>query len=153
MKKVFITSLSLIALTSLMPHTAIADSGIKKAVCELPLSASSIAVATAVGTPIAITRKTSNQYMGCLKEFKKDSNSYKFWGTLCSAPVAVISGSIKGTISGAHNAVHYSISRPFGKDAFSLGKLEDTVSAKPTAKSDSYPNPDKPESQPWGTPK
>lgn len=153
MNKVFIASLNLIALSALVLKPAFADSDIKKTVCRLPLSAASIAVGTVAGTPIAVIRKTGGQYVGCVKEFKKDSNTYKFWGAVYSAPVAVISGSIKGTISGAKNAVHYSVAKPFGKEAFSLGNLEDKTSTGTTPKTTLSPNQDKPESQPWGTPK
>jgi hypothetical protein len=69
---------------------------------------------------------------------------------LCSAPVAAIAGPIKGTICGAKNGIHYSIDKPFSKDAFSLGKLEDESGI---SKARTQVNTDKPELQPWGTPR
>jgi hypothetical protein len=153
MNKIFIIKLSLVVLSASMLQAAFADSDIKKTVCKPPLSVASMAAGTVAGTPIAIVRKSGSQYVGCLKEFKKDSNTYKFWGAVYSAPVAVVAGLIKGTIYGAKNAVHYSVDKPFSKGAFSLGDLADNVPAKATAKTNLYLNKDKPECQPWGTPR
>lgn len=154
MNKIFIASLILIIVFSaLVLKPAFSDSDIKKEVCKLPLTATSVAASTVVGTPIAIVRKTGSQYVGCVKEFKKDSNTYKFWGALYSVPVAIVAGPIKGTICGAKNAVRYSIDKPFSRDAFSLGNLEENVPASTTAKTNLHPNTDKPESQPWGSPR
>ncbi len=147
--KISLASLSLLVFNAFAIKIAFADSDIIKAVGKVSLSASSMAVGTVVGTPIAIIRKTDSQYVGCVKEFKKDSNTYKFWGAACSAPVAVISGLIKGPVYGAKNAISYSIDKPFSKDAFSLGNLEDNTPTN--AKTNIQPNMDKPESQPWGT--
>src|SRR5580700_11056737 len=114
------------------------------------VSTASMTAGTVIGTPIAIVRRTASQYIGCVKEFKKDSNTYKFWGVLYSAPVAAVAGPIKGTICGAKNAFRYSIDKPFDKSAFSLSNLEE---APKTTKTNLKSNPDKPETQPWGTPR
>jgi hypothetical protein len=151
MNKIFIVSLSFIVFSALTIKLAFANTDVPKTVCKVSASVSSIAAGTVVGTPIAIVRKTGSEYIGCVKEFKKDSNTYKFWGAAYSAPVAVVSGLIKGTVYGAKNAVHYSFNKPFGKEAFSLGNLEDSVRAP--AKTNMQPNTDKPETQPWGTPR
>ena len=155
MNKVFIAGLSLIvvsagaAVSPSVFSSAFADSDVVKTVSKTSLSVTSMAAGTVVGTPIAIVRKTGSQYIGCVKEFKKDSNTYKFWGALYSAPVAAVAGPIKGTICGARNAVRYSVDKPSGKEAFSLGNLEEV----PKPKTNINSNPDKPENQPWGTPR
>jgi hypothetical protein len=151
MKKIFTISLSLLALSALAMTPILADSGLPINIGNASLSASSMATGALVGTPIAIVRNTGSQYVGCVKEFKKDSNSYKFWGALYSIPVAAVAGPIKGTICGVRNAVRYSVDKPFGKEAFSLGNLEEMP--KVTTKTSLHPNPDKPETQPWGTPR
>jgi len=153
MNKIYIVSLSLILCSALLLQPAFADSDGLNTISKASLSASSMVGGTVAGTPIAIVRKTGSEYIGCVKEFKKDSNTYKFWGAAYSAPVAVVSGLIKGPVYGAKNAIHYSIDKPFGKEAFSLGKLEDITSVKVKAKTTIQPNMDKPESQPWGTPR
>ena len=132
-----IVSVSLTALSAFTAKSAFADTDVVKTVGKVSLTATSMAAGTVAGTPIAIMRKTGSQYIGCLNEFKKDSNTYKFWGAAYSAPVAVISGLIKGTVSGAKNAVRYSIDKPFGKDAFSLGHLEDNLSTNAKTKTNS----------------
>jgi hypothetical protein len=124
------------------------SSNADNAVSKVPLSAASMATGAIVGTPIAIVRKTKSQFCGCLKEYKKDSNAYKFWGTGCAAIVAAPAGLIKGSICGAKNAVVHSVQQPFSRDAFSLGKLQESPPAPKPRPSD-----EKPESQPWGTPK
>jgi len=123
---------------------AVADNAIAKA----PASVASVATGTAVGTPIAIVRKTKSQFIGCLKEYKKDSNAYKAMGAACSAIVAVPAGAVKGTLCGAKNAVVHSVDKPFSKESFSLGDLEGA--AKPIKP---RPPGERPESQPWGTPR
>jgi hypothetical protein len=149
MNKILIVSLSLIvAVSALILKPAFADSDVLQEAGKVSLSVTSIAAGTVAGTPIAIVRKTGSQYIGCIKEFKKDSNTYKFWGTPYSALVAVVAGPIKGTICGAKNAIRYSVDKPFSRESFSLGNLEDK---KATAKTNLNSNPDKPESQPWGT--
>ncbi len=153
MNKIFIISLSLLIFNALMGKSAFAASDVVKTVSKTSSSATSMVAGTVIGTPIAIVRTTGSQYIGCVKEFKKDSNTYKFWGALYSAPVAAIAGPIKGTICGVKNAVHYSVDKPFGKEAFSLGNLEETASPKGPAKTNLNSNPDKPETQPWGTPR
>jgi len=147
MNKIFRISLSCIIFSALVCKPASADSDIPKTVSKATLTATSMATCAVAGTPIAFVRKTGSQYVGCVKEFKKDSNTYKFWGALYSAPVAAIAGPIKGTICGARNAIHYSVDKPFGKEAFSLGNLEDKSKTNTNLNS----NPDKPETQPWGT--
>jgi len=146
-------SLILVVFDSLAIKSAFADSDALKTIGKSPLNAASIAAGIVAGTPIAIVRKTGRQYMGCVKEFKKDSNTYKFWGAVYSAPVAVTAGLIKGAIYGPKNALHYSVDKPFSKDAFSLGDLEENMPAKPGTKTNLNSNPDKPETQPWGTPR
>lgn len=151
MNKISISSLSLIMFSIFAVKPALADTNISKTISKVPVSAASMAASTTIGTPIAIVRKTSCEYVGCVKEFKKDSNTYKFWGAAYSAPVAVVSGLIKGTVYGAKNAIRYSVNKPFSKDAFSLAKLENNVSVKTTT--NTQPNMDRPENQPWGTPR
>jgi hypothetical protein len=151
MNKIFTISLSLVAFSILVSKPVFADSDVLENISKVSLSATSVATGAVAGTPIAIVRKTGSQYVGCVKEFKKDSNSYKFWGALYSAPVAAVAGPIKGTICGIKNAVRYSIDKPFGKEAFSLGSLEEAPKA--TTKTNLHSNPDKPETQPWGTPR
>jgi hypothetical protein len=148
MNKALFISLVLVTSNASAFIAAKADSNL---LTESALTTSSITAATTFGTPIAIVRKTSDQYIDCLKEFKKDSNSYKLWGALSSVLVAAVAGPIKGTVDGAKNAVRYSFSKPFSKDAFSLGNLEgpDSQTAKTSVKFD----PEKRESQPWGTPR
>jgi hypothetical protein len=108
-----------------------------------------MAAGTVVGTPIAVVRKTESQYIDCVNEFRKDSNSYKFWGAFCSILVAPTAGIIKGSIYGPKNAIIHSIDSPFSKDAFSLGGLEG-MPAGGAAPANPNAN-EKPESQPWGT--
>ncbi len=67
-------------LSVLISKPVFADADALKTVDKLSLSAASMATGTVVGAPIAIVRKTGSQYIGCVKEFKKDSNTYKFWG-------------------------------------------------------------------------
>jgi hypothetical protein len=153
MNKIFVVSLSFMMFSALVLNPVFADSDIEKTVCKVPLSAASMATGTVVGTPIGIIRKTGSQYVGCVKEFKKDSNTYKFWGALYSAPVAAVAGPIKGTICGAKNAIHYSVAKPFSREAFSLGNIEGNVPTKAGAKTNLQPNKDKPELQPWGSPR
>ncbi len=151
MKNIYIVSLNVILISTLMLKPSSADSGTLKTVGKVSICATSIAAGTVVGTPIAMVRKAGSQYVDCVKEFKKDSNAFKFWGAGCSVPVAVVSGLIKGPVYSAKNAIRYSTDKPFGKDAFSLGKLEDNASA--TTKTNIRTDMDKPESQPWGTPR
>ena len=135
--------------TSVLP--ACADSNALKDGCMVPVTAASMATGTVVGTPIAIVRKTGSEFVSCVKLYRKDSNSYKFWGSLCSVPVAGASGLIKGTIYGAKNAVGHSINRPFGKDAFSLGELEGSSAVESRRSTTDSIYAGKPESRPWGT--
>jgi len=148
MNKNFIAVTSVILLSTCSLQRSYADSDAVKAVCKAPLAAASMAAGTVVGTPIAIVRKTGTQYVDCVKEFKNDSNTYKFWGAFTSILVAPTSGIIKGTIYGPKNAIKHSVESPFSKDAFSLGNLEDAPAG--AAPSNLKPN-DKPELQPWGT--
>ena len=145
MNRVIVNSSFFLVLNTVVAPVFAADDLITKPI----VSAASMTAGTMAGTPIAIVRKTASQYVGCVKEFKKDNNTYKFWGALYSAPVAAIAGPIKGTICGAKNAIHYSVDKPFSKDAFSLGKLEDSG----ILKTSTQVNSDKPELQPWGTPR
>ena len=153
MNKIFLVNLNTTLISLIITNSAHADSDILKAIVKTPLSATSMAAGTVAGTPIAIVRKTDEQYVRCVKLFKRDNNSYKFWGTTCSIPVAVGAGLIKGTIYSTKNAVYYSVNKPFDKNAFSLGPLKDNVSKKKkTGTSTNLKSGDtKPESQPWGS--
>lgn len=124
----------------------LADPAIVKPAARPVAAASSMVTGIVAGTPIAVVRKTGSQYIGCVKEFKKDSNTYKFWGAVYSAPVAVVSGLVKGTTYGPKNAIRYSTNKPLSKDSFSLSNLESKKRAKPNL----FPKLEKPESQPWG---
>lgn len=153
MNKVVIDSSFFLVLSAVLAGPAFASGDL---ITKPAVSAASITAGTVAGTPIAIVRKTGSQYKGCVNEFKKDSISYKFWGALYSGPVAAVAGPIKGTICGAKNAIRYSINKPFSKEAFSLGNLEAEV--RPIAKTKINSNQrnvytDKPENQPWGTPR
>jgi hypothetical protein len=139
---------------------AFADKEVAKAICALPVHAASMAAGTVVGTPIAILRKTKSQYFGCLKEYRKDSNAYKFWGSGYSLIVAAPAGVVKGTVCASKNAIVHSVDKPFSKETFSLGKLENIPASNETTQPSNETTPPKPspstikpESQPWGTPR
>lgn len=152
MNKTLIT-LSIVAASLCSALPAPAESDAIKTACKVPLDAASMATGTVIGTPVAIVRKTGSQYVDCLKEFRKDSNSYKFWGAVMSLPVAATSGLVKGAVYGPKNAIVHSVAKPFGKDAFSLGPLENSNAGSASKPAAAQPVSDKPEAQPWGSPR
>jgi hypothetical protein len=82
------------------------------------------------GTPTAIVRATG-------KDLRKDARDVLesqpniILATASSPlvfPAGIFSGTCKGLWYGFRNSVMYSLNKPFGKDCFSLGKLNDTGS-------------------------
>jgi len=86
--------------------------------CLIPVRA----VSVVVGTPIAVTREIPHNYKVLLDQYNDDNMSWKIMGAFSSIPVAVVAGTIKGCIGGAKHAL---TNKPFSKDAFSLGVLDE----------------------------
>ena len=102
-----------------------------KAIIKLPIAATSFVVASVVGTPIAMVRQTASEVSSVSKQ------SYEGMHSPFEAPLVLVLGGpaivtsalggffCTGPVSGVQNSLSNSMKKPFSKDAFSLGPMDE----------------------------
>ena len=121
MRKFILSAVSgLVLATCAVAPVAADDASAAKSICVAPLS---LVAGCAVGTPIAAARHAKKTFSNLMSALSDDNNSYKFWGGQCAIILAVPIGAVKGCFYGPKNSIVNCTSKPFSKDAFSLGEM------------------------------
>ena len=120
MRKIPSVALTATVFAALCAAPAFADDpGSAKSILLAPFS---LVAGCAVGTPISAVRHTKKTFSKLFSALDQDNFSYKFWGGQCAILLAVPVGAIEGCYFGPKNSVVNCASKPFSKDAFSLGE-------------------------------
>ncbi len=95
----------------------------------MPTRLASFTAGVAVGTPIAILRRTHMEILQGEKDFIGDYDTwwkkavFVFPGLLMAVPFGGVSGGLGGCMYSVKNAWAGSRDEPFGKESFSLGDI------------------------------
>ncbi|SRR5579885_3333502 len=114
----FNTIICCLAILSCCNATAARADGGSKAIIGVPVRL----LATAVGTPIAMVRRSVSDTKSILAEYKGDNYSWKFWGGLIAPWVGICQGTIEGCFYGPKHA--FTAEDAFSKEAFSLSEMD-----------------------------
>ncbi len=125
MRKILLSTISALLVSGVLQAPSYADSSeVGKEILMFPVTMSSMAVGTVLGTPIAITRKSFDDTKETCNQVGGDHGPFvKGLGLLVALPVGVFTGTLKGLYFGPKNALYNSGEHPFSKDCFSLGEI------------------------------
>ena len=112
------------ALTGVLP--AQADDSVKGA-AMIPVRLAAFATGAAVGTPIAILRKTcenTTTMSGDISD-KSTNPALRITSALVILPFACFKGGLEGAYYGVANSWSNSSEKPFSAESFSLGEMKE----------------------------
>lgn len=125
MRKVLLSTLAACLISGAIQSPSYADAGeMAKAVFKFPIIVTSFAAGTAVGTPIAMVRKSSADTKEYADKWGDGGFIKKTGGTMAALPAGMMRGTFEGAVLGPKNAWKNSAEHPFSKDCFSLGDLD-----------------------------
>lgn len=125
MRKVMLSTLAAFLMAGVVQAPSHADAGeMGKALIKFPITMTSFAAGTAVGTPIAIMRKSMSNTKETYGNYSDGGFVKKSGGMVIAPGVGVVKGSAQGIMIGPKNAWSNSSEHPFSKDVFSLGDLD-----------------------------
>lgn len=117
---VLATSITMIGLAP-----AKADGDSVKGAMMIPVKAVAFVAGAAVGTPIAIVRKTASNDKAMAGQLSgKDNPLVTGAAGLVCLPFAVFKGGLEGSVAGVQNSWKNSSEKPFSGESFSLGDME-----------------------------
>lgn len=113
-------------LLGLTPAHAADIGSAAKFAAKMPVEFASFCTGAVFGTPIAVARKTAQNSVKATKDASgnSDNKGKLAAASLIGLPVGIFTGSIEGVYWGLANSWTNS-SKPFSKDAFSLGEMKD----------------------------
>jgi hypothetical protein len=122
MRKVLLSTVAAFLLSGAVQSPSHADAG---AIVKFPVTLTSIAAGTAIGTPIAMIRKSAADTKECCDKLSDNGGMIKKAGaSVIALPVGIVKGTVQGAILGPKNAFKNSGENPFSKDCFSMGDLD-----------------------------
>ncbi len=122
MRKVLLSTVAALLLSGVVQAPSHADAG---AIVKFPITLTSFAAGTAIGTPIAMIRKSSADTKEYADKWSGDGGMIKKAGAgMVALPAGIVRGSFEGAILGPKNAWKNSSENPFSKDCFSMGDLD-----------------------------
>ncbi|MDZ4835775.1 MAG: hypothetical protein SGJ27_18515 [Candidatus Melainabacteria bacterium] len=125
MRKVLLSTLAACLLSVGAQSPSQADAGeMAKAVFKFPITVTSFAAGTAIGTPIAMGRKSMTSSKEYADKWGEGGFVKKTGGTMVAYPAGMMRGTCEGAVLGPKNAWKNSSEHPFSKDCFSLGDLD-----------------------------
>lgn len=126
MRKALLSTLAAFLLVGTVQAPSNADAGeMAKKAFKVPIVLTSFAAGTAVGTPIAIGRKSMSNTKETCDNLAGDGGMIKKGAcSVVAVPVGVGKGTFQGVIIGPKNAWKNSSEKPFSKDVFSLADLD-----------------------------
>lgn len=125
MRKVLLSTMGALLLSGVIQAPSHADAGeMAKALFKFPITVTSFAAGTAVGTPIAMGRKSMADTKEYADKWGDGGMIKKTGGTLVALPAGLVRGTVEGAVLGPKNAWKNSCEHPFSKDCFSLGDLD-----------------------------
>jgi hypothetical protein len=125
MRKVMLSTLAAFLISGVIAAPSNADAGeMGKAMIKFPITMTSFAAGTAIGTPIAIIRKSSSNTKETYGNYSDGGMLKKGGGLMIAPSVGIMKGSYQGIQLGPKNAWANSSEHPFSKDVFSLGDLD-----------------------------
>lgn len=125
MRKVLLSTLGALLLAGVVQSPSNADAGeMAKALFKFPITVTSFAAGTAVGTPIAMGRKSMADSKDYADKWGEGNMIKKTGGTIAALPAGLVKGTVQGAVLGPKNAWKNSSEHPFSKDCFSMGDLD-----------------------------
>jgi hypothetical protein len=125
MRKVMLSTLAAFLLSGVIQAPSNADAGeMGKALIKFPITLTSFAAGTAIGTPIAMSRKSMANTKETYGNYDDGGMLKKGAGMMVAPTVGIVKGSAQGLMLGPKNAWANSSEHPFSKDCFSLGDLD-----------------------------
>ena len=127
MRKVVVSTLAAILLSGAiqLPSHAIEMGDIGQKAIKFPMQMTSFVVGTIFGTPIAVGRKVMSNTKETCDNLGGDSTWKKAAAGVVALPVGLFKGGLEGLYLGPKNALYESGEKPFSKECFSLGDLDD----------------------------
>lgn len=128
MKKILIGTLALTALMgTCAPAHAEKEGEMAKQALLLPVRFAAMGSGMVVGTPVAITRRTSNRCIEFTKTFADNIGGHEHlvpmaMASVMGVPFGMIVGTGEGVYHGGRNAISHGWEKPFSLDSFSLGE-------------------------------
>jgi len=124
MRKVMLSTLAAFLLSGAIQAPSNADDGLGAKLIKFPVTLTSVAAGTALGTPIAMSRKMMSNTKETYDSVGEGGGMKKAAALVVAPPVGIVKGSFQGMILGPKNAWNNSSEHPFSKDCFSLGDLD-----------------------------
>lgn len=125
-------ALSVLMTAGLIAPAMAADEGLDKVVdgSLLPTRMMGLGAAMTVGVPVATTRQVVKSYKDITNKLADKVGGHEFGPSvalvsLVSVPAALVYGGATGTYYGTKNAFVIGFNKPFQRDSFSVGSLED----------------------------